>query len=38
MDISSSFIRQSIKEGKDMRFFVPEKVWDYLEEMHFYRK
>jgi nicotinate-nucleotide adenylyltransferase len=38
IEISSSFIRQSIKEGKDMRFFLPEKVWDYVEEMHFYRK
>jgi len=36
MEISSSFIRDSIKKGKDVRFFVPEKVWDYINEMHFY--
>jgi nicotinate-nucleotide adenylyltransferase len=35
--VSSSFIRQGIKEGKDLRHFVPEKVWNYLSEMHFYR-
>ncbi len=38
MDISSSFIRQSIKEKKDMRFFVPQKAFNYLTEMHFYEK
>jgi len=38
MEISSSDIRESIKKGKDLRFFVPEKVWNYMEEMHFYQK
>ncbi len=36
IEISSSFIRQSIQEGKDLRQFLPEKVWKYLTEMHFY--
>lgn len=36
MEISSSFIRQSIKAGKDVRFFMPDLAWQYLEEMHFY--
>jgi nicotinate-nucleotide adenylyltransferase len=36
MEISSSFIRQSIKEGKDVRFFMPPQVWEYMQEMHFY--
>ena len=36
--ISSSFIRQGIKEGKNLRQFLPEKVWKYLTEMHFYEK
>jgi len=35
--ISSSFIREGIKQGKDMRYFLPDKVWDYIGEMHFYR-
>lgn len=38
MEISSSFIRQAIKEGKDIRHFMPEKSWKYLDEMNFYKK
>jgi nicotinate-nucleotide adenylyltransferase len=37
MEISSSFIRQSIAEGRDIRFFLPEKVWIYIDEMNFYK-
>ena len=37
MEISSSFIRQSIKEGKDARFFLPPKVYEYIVEMNFYK-
>ncbi len=36
MEISSTFIRKSIKEGKDMRYMLPGNVWDYILEMHFY--
>jgi nicotinate-nucleotide adenylyltransferase len=36
LQISSSFIRKSIKEGKDVRYLMPEKVWEYVREMHFY--
>ncbi len=36
MEISSTFIRKSIKEGKDMRYMLPVKVWEYMKEMHFY--
>ncbi|MEI7499239.1 MAG: nicotinate (nicotinamide) nucleotide adenylyltransferase [Bacteroidota bacterium] len=35
--ISSSFIRKAIRDGKNMRNFLPEKVWKYIEEMHFYK-
>ena len=38
MEISSSFIRKSIKTGKDMRHFIPQNAWEYLEEMNFYKK
>lgn len=38
MDVSSSFIRQSIKAEKDVRFFMPEAVWKYVDEMNFYKK
>ena len=37
IDISSSFIREAIHQGKDIRFFLPEKVWEYIDEMNFYR-
>ncbi len=36
MEISSTFIRRAIQEKKDMRFFMPEAVWGYIREMHFY--
>jgi nicotinate-nucleotide adenylyltransferase len=38
MDISGTFIRQGIKEGKDMSYFLPQPVWKYIKEMHFYEK
>ncbi len=38
MEISASFIRNAIKAGKNMRYFLPEKVWDYMESMHFYNR
>jgi len=38
MEISSSFIRQAISDGKDMRHFLPPKTYNYIREMHFYEK
>ena len=38
MDISSTMIRQSIKDKKNMSSFVPQAVWQYLDEMSFYKK
>ena len=38
MEISSTFIRNAVKEKKDVRFFMPERAWDYMKEMHFYEK
>ncbi len=37
MEISSSFIRESIKDHKDIRFFLPPRVYDYIEKMNFYK-
>jgi nicotinate-nucleotide adenylyltransferase len=37
MEISSSFIRDAIKEGKDIRFFLPEKVYKYILEMGWWK-
>jgi nicotinate-nucleotide adenylyltransferase len=38
MDISGTFIRDGIKHGKDMSYYVPAPVWKYIKEMHFYEK
>lgn len=38
MEISSVFIRKAIKDGKDVQYFLPEKVYKYICEMHFYEK
>ncbi len=37
MEISSSFIRQAIKENKDVRYFLHSKVFEYMDEMNFYK-
>ena len=36
MEISSSFIRESIRQGKNMTYFLPDKVLRYILEMHCY--
>jgi len=38
MEISSSFIRKAIRDGKDMRHLVPAKAYQYMREMHFYEQ
>lgn len=38
MEISSSFIRRAIRDGKDVRYMLPAGVWNYIQEMHFYEK
>jgi nicotinate-nucleotide adenylyltransferase len=37
MKVSASFIRQAIKEGKDVRYLLTNPVNTYIHEMHFYR-
>ena len=37
MELSSTFIRKAIKEGKNIRPMLPEHVWSYLDEMNFYK-
>jgi len=36
MEISGTFIRRAISEGKDISWFLPAPVWKYIREMHFY--
>lgn len=38
MDISSSFIRNAIKEGKEIQFFLPEIISKYIENNNLYKK
>lgn len=38
MEVSSSFIRNAIRDKKDVRHFLPRKTWEYLDEMNFYKK
>jgi len=37
MEISASFIRESIKQKKDVSYLIPEKAWQYIDEMNFYK-
>jgi nicotinate-nucleotide adenylyltransferase len=36
MDISGTFIRNGIKKGKNMSYYLHPAVWKYIVEMHFY--
>ena len=37
MELSSTFIRNAIKTGKNIQPMLPEYVWEYLDEMNFYK-
>lgn len=37
MHISASYIRKEIKEGKSIRYLVPDAVFDYLEKSTLYK-
>ena len=37
VEISSTFIRKSIKSNKNVKPLLPQKVWEYLDEMNFYK-
>jgi nicotinate-nucleotide adenylyltransferase len=36
--ISSSFIRSALKEGKDVRYFLNEKVFEFIDKQSLYKK
>ena len=38
MDISAEFIRKSIREKKEVSYFLTQKINDYIDEMNFYKK
>ncbi|WP_299608878.1 nicotinate (nicotinamide) nucleotide adenylyltransferase [uncultured Aquimarina sp.] len=37
MEISSTFIRKAIPEAKNIRPLLPKEVWEYIDEMNFYK-
>lgn len=38
MEISSTMIRNSIKDGKNIQPLLDNQVWQYIDEMNFYKK
>jgi nicotinate-nucleotide adenylyltransferase len=38
VEISSTFIRDNIKKGKNVQPLLPHKVWEYIDHNNFYRK
>ncbi|MDY5968922.1 MAG: nicotinate-nucleotide adenylyltransferase, partial [Bacteroidales bacterium] len=36
MEISSSYIRQQLAQRKSVQYLLPDAVWKYCTEMHFY--
>ena len=38
IEVSATFIRNALKEKKDVRFLLPESAAKYRTEMHFYEK
>ncbi|CAN5474616.1 nicotinate (nicotinamide) nucleotide adenylyltransferase [soil metagenome] len=36
MEISATFIRNSIRQKKDVQYMLPESAWKHIEEMKFY--
>ena len=37
MEISAQFIRKCIREKKEVNYFLPPKVYQYIDEMNFYK-
>lgn len=37
LDISATYIRDCIRNGKSVRYLVPDAVWEYLESGNLYR-
>ncbi|MDC0204378.1 nicotinate (nicotinamide) nucleotide adenylyltransferase [Flavobacteriales bacterium] len=37
MEISASFVRESIIQKKDVSYLIPEKAWQYIDKMNLYK-
>jgi nicotinate-nucleotide adenylyltransferase len=38
VEISSTFIRENIKKGRNVQPLLPAKVWEYIDHNNFYKK
>lgn len=38
IEVSSTYIREKVREGKDVRFYMREGGYEYMREMNFYKK
>lgn len=37
LEISSTYIRNEIKSGRSIQYYVPEKVWQYIDSYNLYK-
>lgn len=37
VEISSTFIRKAVREGKNIRALMTERAWKYMDDMNFYK-
>ena len=37
MELSSTQIREAVKQGKDVSYMLPPAVWEYIEQCGFYK-
>lgn len=37
LEISSTYIRRQIKQGKSVRYLLPDAVWEYVERNRYYK-
>lgn len=37
IELSSTFVRNAVKNGQEVRPLLPPHVWEFIEEMNFYR-
>lgn len=38
MELSSTFLREAIKNKRDVQHMIPFQAYEYIKEMHFYKK
>jgi nicotinate-nucleotide adenylyltransferase len=37
LDISATFIRENIQQGRSMQYFLPDRVWEYVRDYNLYK-